>query len=624
MAYTRFYFQNVAPGYTPPTIKGAWDIKTSSVAKKLSKTKSGAITFASASHGALSYNPSVLVCRFISDPLPYTKTLAGNFRSCFGVKSSVANLLFPRIRMYVTQGNTDNVRGTLLEDWVWYEYIGYWGTLAQGREYPQTSPGWEDGYSLIPVTVQAGDRIVIEFGYFATPESGVASVPAATGYTYCGGTSSTNLAQGTSATSYPAWIEFDFDPFAPVPVNKGAAEHGTASEVFSLGVSLTSHETTAGADLVAMIAAAQIAEAWTGVDEIAQQVALFKALTEAAGGTDGLIARAALHLHVPESVAAMDAVTLIMALRLLITEGHQTAQAAVGPGSVYDPSLQTGLGSETGQIVATAGAADSGIGDVITSLLAALGVPDVGAGIDAILSVLNLHVYIRTDGRVDPLGVILLQGSREDIVPSPREYTVQVPGRAGELFVGADQGPRGLELKAGSIGSLSPSEVIALKRLVAGWLNPVAGVFNIAWENDPDRYLEVRLSGPIQPDEFNGYLEFNIPLRADRPFYIGSELQRMVGSGLAENDGNVETPATVMITGPVANPAVSIAGSEFWWDGTLGVGDVLVVNGERQTATFNGQNALASLHGAFPVLRVGGNVITAPGTVTTTWRNRWL
>jgi phage-related protein len=390
----------------------------------------------------------------------------------------------------------------------------------------------------------------------------------------------------------------------------------------------------------------------------------------------------------PWSVSASDTGSGVDAVSCAVgvgvPEGAQTAQAAVGSGAVYDPSLDTGLGADVAAIVATpstiadtgAGAdaasvratiaalADTGLGAdgvsaLVTMLLADTGagvdaasvlatlstltetgagtdaasvgaalatIADTGTGVDAVLNLLAIHVYVRSDGRVDPLGVILLQGGREDILPSVREQTEDIPARSGSVDFGADVGARGLELRVASAGGLTAAQKTALKRYVAGWLRPALGVWNIAWEDDPDRYLQVRVAGNVQPEEYADYLEFTIPLKASQPMYLGSVLQSLTGSGTATCEGNVETPVTVAIRGPITNPAVTVAGAAFTWTGTVGAGDSLVVDGARMTVTFNGVNALSGFSGTFPTLQPGDNTITAAaaGVTTVTWRDRWI
>lgn len=396
-------------------------------------------------------------------------------------------------------------------------------------------------------------------------------------------------------------------------------------------------------------------------------------------GTD---AAAVLVTPAPIAEAGVGVESAFIQAALKLVEGTQTAWSAVGPGSVYDPSVDTGLGIDVTMVLGMPAVAEAGVGaesasvlatlaalaetgmgvegaSVLLSLLltevgigvdlttpqiqlalsetgtgqeqlsmqAALGIADSGVGLDAVLDVLNLHVYIRTDGIVDPLGVILLQGGREDALPGPRENTEAIPGRSGEYDFGSDAGPRGLELRVASKDGLTVAQKTALKRYVAGWLRPALGAFNIAWEDDPDRYLQVRISGAIQPEEYRDWLQFTVPLKATNPMYLGSTLHMQTGSGtVVVSEGNVDSPATVTITGPVTNPSVTVGASSFTWTGSLGGLDTLVVDGERMTVAKNGVNALGGFSGTFPSVQPGANTITAAaaGTTKVAWRDHWI
>lgn len=364
-----------------------------------------------------------------------------------------------------------------------------------------------------------------------------------------------------------------------------------------------------------------------------------------------------------------------------VGEGMQSGGAAVGLGEVYDAATDTGHAEETIALNAALGVMDAGAlvehlsaavdvtpiadsataADAVSALAAALvsessagtdagtvastltvaelvaladlvqasvqaGVADTGSFADVIMGLLVINVYVRLNGTVEPLGVIALRDGRADLVPSIRDHAAEIPGRNGEVWFGSDLGPRGVELRVMSKGGLSLAEKSALKRLVASRLSPTSGVFSIAWEEDPERYLEVRVAGAVTPEEYADCLEFTIPLKASQPFYLGSNVRSHTGAGEATCNGNMDTPATVTITGPVTNPSVTVGATAFTWTGTVGSADQLVIDGTRLTVTFNGVNALSGFAGSFPVLRPGSNTISvqSDGTVTVTWRDRWL
>lgn len=369
---------------------------------------------------------------------------------------------------------------------------------------------------------------------------------------------------------------------------------------------------------------------------------LAKSVGDSGAGAEGATSLMAL-TAVSESGAGDESTSA--SVSVVAGDGFMSEGGSVDIGGAYDPTAGTGRATEVVSILATLTSADAGAGgdsglltvlaavadtgaaqEAVQALVSA-GITDSGAGLDAVLDILNFHVFVRTDGTVEPFGVILLRGGEPDISPELRDYTETVPGRPGELHFGSDYGPRGLELRVASQGSLSVAQKEALKRYVAQWLRPTLGAFSIAFEDDITKYLEVRLSGRISVDEeYASWLRFTIPLKASNPFYLGSTLRVQTGSGTVTSEGTADAPATVKITGPVNNPSVTVGDRTFTWTGSVGSLDELVIDGDRMTVTFNGVNALAGFSGEFPEVQPGDNTITAAagGTTTVTWRDRWV
>ncbi|MFE5853208.1 hypothetical protein ACFQ61_08300 [Streptomyces sp. NPDC056500] len=99
-----------------------------------------------------------------------------------------------RAHIYVTVGDSDTVRGTLLAN---HTSAVVFPTTAAG--------GGTTGAAITSVGIQAGDRIVVELGYQATN----AVTPSYTGRLYYGGSGPTDLASGaTGVTTDPGWVEF--------------------------------------------------------------------------------------------------------------------------------------------------------------------------------------------------------------------------------------------------------------------------------------------------------------------------------------------------------------------------------------------------------------------------------
>lgn len=194
----RLYLTNASPEYTPATLKGAWDDTTQTVARALADAKSGASTTVAQADGtATTSDLDFYMGRWIlHDELVLTPgSLAGSATLMLAKQESNASANHRlHAHMWVTQGDSDSVRGTLVSDFIY------------GTETPTTMTGVSHALTLSPVDVQQGDRIVLELGYRVF---GAASSTSYTGTYRYGGTDSTDLAAGTTGvTTRSPWIEF--------------------------------------------------------------------------------------------------------------------------------------------------------------------------------------------------------------------------------------------------------------------------------------------------------------------------------------------------------------------------------------------------------------------------------
>ncbi|MFE1321611.1 hypothetical protein [Kitasatospora phosalacinea] len=190
---TRLYLTGAAPTYTPPTRRGTWNVASGEDLQLLARKPAGAVGTSTINVGATTPNRTVLLHRSISAPAVKAGTLSGTLSWVIGAKESAAGLNgFWRIHVYVTSGDTDTPRGTLLSNST--------GTTA----LPTTAAGATEGAQTItPVAIQAGDRIVAEIGYSAS-----ASATTQNATINYGQIGTTDLANGaTTVTTDPSWIE---------------------------------------------------------------------------------------------------------------------------------------------------------------------------------------------------------------------------------------------------------------------------------------------------------------------------------------------------------------------------------------------------------------------------------
>lgn len=228
------------------------------------------------------------------------------------------------------------------------------------------------------------------------------------------------------------------------------------------------------------------------------------------------------------------------------------------------------------------------------------------------------------NGILQPLGVTVLRDNRIDLLPGTRDYFESVPGRPGEYDFGCDLDSMLLELHC--VVETSKTEWPAKRATIAGYLNPLLGEQDLTFADEPGRVYKVRYAGSVSVTNFIDGREFTIPFKMCKPYRIATTESVLVGSGIATNGGNVETPCVVEIIGPVTNPTVTIGGVEMTYTGIVTASDTVQIDTERYICTFNGVNALANYNLKFPHLSVGANYVIAAsgGTTYVKWRNRWI
>jgi hypothetical protein len=197
MAITqRFFLSNTAAGYSPATLRGSWDQTASAVTKKLDRLPTGATTTVAIAETNATNLWDVLLYRGVSDPFDkaYSFTTSDLVQWMVGVKESSASANdFYHVHIYVTTGDSDTARGTILTN-----SIG-------GTEWTTTATFSSEGTkTLSALSCSVGDRLVVEIGYQA--QNTVTT--SFTGTINYGGTSRSGVAAATNVTVNTGWVEF--------------------------------------------------------------------------------------------------------------------------------------------------------------------------------------------------------------------------------------------------------------------------------------------------------------------------------------------------------------------------------------------------------------------------------
>jgi hypothetical protein len=164
---TRFFLQNQSAPYTPATIRGAWDATGSAVTKKIStdtqRSSWDTATSVSIAETSADTEYDVLLYRGVSGPLKGGTIGTGTVNVMLPIyESNAAADMHFHLHIYVTQGDSDTVRGTLLSD-----YREAAGTNEFGTSNSSCGKSLNAAQSLSSVVVSDGDRLVVEIGYAA-------------------------------------------------------------------------------------------------------------------------------------------------------------------------------------------------------------------------------------------------------------------------------------------------------------------------------------------------------------------------------------------------------------------------------------------------------------------------
>lgn len=203
---TRMYLANDPGPYSPTTKRGAWDATVSSVDRLLGNRRRGIGSQAQVGESSTTLNFDVLNVRFISDPIKAV-TIAGPLEVTIPWRENDANANnVMHMHAYVTTGDSDTPRGTLLTDYIDVTEFVVSATLFDVIHI--------SGISLSSVAASDGDRIVFELGYQAQNSVNTAfnASPKYGGLVSDQGTADTGVAQ--NASSCP-WIEFS-DTISPL------------------------------------------------------------------------------------------------------------------------------------------------------------------------------------------------------------------------------------------------------------------------------------------------------------------------------------------------------------------------------------------------------------------------
>lgn len=197
MATLRLYLNNAAATYSPATLRGTWHKTSDAVTKKMSTSKdaSGSPTTVTGTHTGTAYQTALLL-RLVSEPMAAAMSIASGetWNSLIGCLEDLDTMnLQLRLHCFVTVGDSDTVRGTILSN---ATDSAEMATVAN-QCAEQTADTYDNA-----VSIAAGDRIVLELGM-----GGNCTDSTNYGDIYYGGSGNDLVFNNGDATTLVGWVD---------------------------------------------------------------------------------------------------------------------------------------------------------------------------------------------------------------------------------------------------------------------------------------------------------------------------------------------------------------------------------------------------------------------------------
>jgi predicted phage tail component-like protein len=240
------------------------------------------------------------------------------------------------------------------------------------------------------------------------------------------------------------------------------------------------------------------------------------------------------------------------------------------------------------------------------------------------------------------LGLILLRTTEIPILPSTTDRMVQIPGRAGAYDFGSDIGPRQFNLECAIKATTTRQELVEKARALAVHLldDGKPKTMELIFDDEPDRYYNVRYSGRILMEKIASIGRFTLPLIASDPFaYAIIPLSIPIatdtpGTAMTFSIGGTVTALpriTLKGTNLDGSYQITVNGTAFLYSGALTADDMLVIDCAKYAVLKNGARDMMHFAGRFPRLMPGKNTIyyhlNADATLTALnvdVRERWF
>jgi predicted phage tail component-like protein len=261
------------------------------------------------------------------------------------------------------------------------------------------------------------------------------------------------------------------------------------------------------------------------------------------------------------------------------------------------------------------------------------------------------------------LGLHLLAGSDETMMPETRQDTLTIPDRHGAIVFDSYLEPRRLFPQILIPSQATLNDVQGIVRKVSSLLVDEYGKpkdVKLIYDYEPEKYYIARLTGYISVDRIAKAGIFLIPMYAYDPFaysistaydeikeYNSGDTYEGVGtlypnpvhidlkfnkqSSSVYNHSSIETPLNLKVRGYVKSLKITnlTTGQTLKIDTTVNKGDVLEINGSGAVIKLNGIDIMKTKKGDYITLIPGRNdlsftSVSPDGTIEYMWEHKFV
>ena len=234
---------------------------------------------------------------------------------------------------------------------------------------------------------------------------------------------------------------------------------------------------------------------------------------------------------------------------------------------------------------------------------------------------------------IDTFGLIPLQSHIHPINTGIQHKTIKIPGMAGVHDIRTELAPKYFEFEF-AIKEQDETTMQAKLNEFVTFLCDGTGHprdIELIFDYEPDKYYTAKLNNSIDPERIRGFSRFSVSFVASDPHKYSISPAKVDLVNVIYNRGNCKTTGiiTIEITEETDHLEVTLlnTGEFLYIDDNFDVGDIVVIDLEKEYVTKNGYSAMPNLYleSDFFEIPVGEFEISVNnGDGVLKFRERWL